>query len=136
MLKIHFLNVGHGDCIIIQNFETNRHTIIDINRTKEMDKNSLNEVNEYYKNGLAIFSFRGFALENQLSQTILESRGYHIKLTDPIEYLKQNNINNKPQFTDKVIKRLLENGFDFLSEKVVFLFGFMRVKAYSVYNVH
>lgn len=26
-------------------------------------------------------------------------------------------INNKPQFTDKFIKRLLENGFDFLSEK-------------------
>jgi hypothetical protein len=43
-------------------------------------------------------------------------------------------INNKPQFTDKFIKRLLENGFDFLSENVVFLFGFMRVKAYSVYN--
>jgi hypothetical protein len=26
-------------------------------------------------------------------------------------------INNKPKFTDKFITRLLENGFDFLSEK-------------------
>lgn len=40
MLKIHFLNVGHGDCIIIENFDTGRNTVIDINRTKEMDNSS------------------------------------------------------------------------------------------------
>lgn len=98
MLKIHFLNVGHGDCIIIENFKTKRNTIIDINRSKEMDSHSLVEVDEYFKNGLAFSNFRGLVFENQLTQSIIESKGYDIKLTDPIEYLKQNNITNIHRF--------------------------------------
>ena len=98
MLKIHFLNVGHGDCIVIQNFITARHTVIDINRTKEMDDSSLKEVNEYFPNGLSSLSFRDLALGSVVSQSILESKGYSIKLTDPIEYMKENGITNIHRF--------------------------------------
>lgn len=98
MLKIHFLNVGHGDCIIIENFETNRHTIIDINGTKEMDQNSKKEIFES-KMGLASYFADAVILESgAISSRMLESKGYDIKLTDPIEYLKQNNITNIHRF--------------------------------------
>jgi len=98
MLKIHFLNVGHGDCIIIENFDTGRNTIIDINRSKEMDNSSKKEVYESFR-GLASYFHDTVILESEnISNTLLESKGYNIKLTDPIEYLKENNINNIHRF--------------------------------------
>ena len=42
-LKIHFLNVGHGDCILIE-FPTGRKAIVDINTTGEMDELSETEL--------------------------------------------------------------------------------------------
>ena len=67
MLKIHFLNVGHGDCIIIENFDTGRNTVIDINRSKEMDNSSKKEV---------YGSFRGLASHFH-DTLILESGNYN-----------------------------------------------------------
>ena len=36
MLKVHFLNVGHGDCTIIEHSNGNL-TVIDINNAKDLD---------------------------------------------------------------------------------------------------
>lgn len=86
MLKIHFLNVGRGDCCIIEFPE--RLAVIDINRTSEMDKESQNEVLEQ------LFSPNEFAQQKILLEysiktatAIFEKAGYTIKLTDPISYL-------------------------------------------------
>ena len=39
MVKIHFLNVGHGDCTIIEH-HSERVTMIDINNSQTLDDDS------------------------------------------------------------------------------------------------
>jgi hypothetical protein len=43
MLRIHFLNVGHGDCTIISH-PSGRLTMIDINNSQDYDEESFNEL--------------------------------------------------------------------------------------------
>lgn len=47
MLRIHFLNVGHGDCTIIEH-PSGRLTVIDINNGEYIDYNSYEEIRETY----------------------------------------------------------------------------------------
>ena len=42
MLRVHFLNVGHGECTIIEH-PSGRLTMVDINTSEEYDSDSLNE---------------------------------------------------------------------------------------------
>lgn len=43
MLRVHFLNVGHGDCTIIEH-PSGRITMIDVNNGDELDDNSQSEI--------------------------------------------------------------------------------------------
>ena len=43
MLKIHFLNVGHGDCTLLE-FPSGRTTLIDINNSKVVDEETEKEL--------------------------------------------------------------------------------------------
>src|SRR5262249_30898546 len=43
MLRIHFLNVGHGDCTIIEH-PSGRLSIIDVNNSQDYDSESFGEV--------------------------------------------------------------------------------------------
>ncbi len=47
MVKIHFLNVGHGDCTIIEH-ASGRLTMIDINNGSELDRQSVSELAAAY----------------------------------------------------------------------------------------
>jgi len=87
MLKIHFLNVGHGDCCIIE-FDSNRIAMIDINRSTEVDNETANEIASL--NNIIDWEWR-FSRNKKM---LLEHCSYNIKLTDPIEYLKNNSINS------------------------------------------
>lgn len=89
MLKIHFLNVGHGDCIIIEFLDSSRVALIDINRTSEMDDKSLNEIYASLKPSLKFFVDQGLI---NVNNALLESAGYDISLQDPLEYLASKNI--------------------------------------------
>ena len=80
MLKIHFLNVGHGDCCIVEFIDDSRIAVIDINRTSEMDEQSLTELAES-------FSIPMGSLYGRTVTAALESAGYDIELQDPIAYL-------------------------------------------------
>lgn len=95
MIKIHFLNVGHGDCIVVENRATSRNTVIDINRSSKMDDSSYGEVSESL-NGLAFSSY--FAPGGIAPTLTLESKGYEIKLADPIDYMKRNGLTNIQRF--------------------------------------
>ncbi len=44
MIRIHFLNVGHGDCIVIEFKDSNRVAVIDINMTEDMDDSTKEEL--------------------------------------------------------------------------------------------
>lgn len=112
-LKIHFLNVGHGDCTIIEH-PSGRISVIDINNGDKIDKNSFDEIKESLNppaitrqailGGLAGYAQpQGFLPAPQqgglasallgLGQTYYEDyqkiaeAGYGKTLTNPIEYL-------------------------------------------------
>lgn len=81
MLKIHFLNVGHGDATLIEHPSGNL-TLIDINNSQDPDKET---VEEYAQD-------RSGALYNALgsAQLLAEARADAASdLTDPIEYIKK-----------------------------------------------
>jgi competence protein ComEC len=86
MSTIHFLNVGHGDCTVIQH-DSGRVTVIDCNNCDELDEQSESEVlGELGVVAKARFdAFRGLGLRELGA---LEKAGYSIPLTNPIDYLR------------------------------------------------
>jgi competence protein ComEC len=86
--SIHFLNVGHGDCTIIEH-ASGRISMIDINNGDDI---SQNQKNDMFGNGYSI-------LESYSS--LMEKRaGYKLELTNPIAYLREH-------FPGKPIHRLI-----------------------------
>ena len=86
-MKITFLNVGHGDCTVIEH-ASGRLTMVDVNNCNELDKESLAEISQYYSSintqsmlaeALGIRSFR-----------MIKEAGYDVELTNPIEFLIKN----------------------------------------------
>lgn len=89
MVKIHFLNVGHGDCTIIEHASGNI-TMVDINNANQLDDDSRKELAETY--GITGLNYEsGLLVANMLHTSFrkayLEAKGYDIELTDPIDYL-------------------------------------------------
>lgn len=69
MIRIHFINVGHGDCVIVEFLDSKRVAVIDINMTEDMDETTKNEL---------------------VAEALNES--YNIKIQNPINYMNSNNI--------------------------------------------
>lgn len=85
MLKVHFLNVGHGDCTIIEH-PSGRLTIIDINNGTDVDSQSALEVASYLSASVMREVREAQSIQaNQIS--VLTKAGYDVELTNPIEYL-------------------------------------------------
>jgi competence protein ComEC len=98
MAKIHFLNVGHGDCTIIEHANGNL-TMIDVNNGEELDDDSTDAILEKsssssieYLHRWTLWKSRSVPVQNLLAEA-----GYDIELTNPIEFL-QSNYPNKPVF--------------------------------------
>lgn len=94
MVRIHFINVGHGDCCIIE-FDSGRKAMIDINRSSEFDNETVKEIIEesnklnFYDKTLLKLNYNKGKVN---SKYVLASCGYDIDLTDPVQYLKDNDI--------------------------------------------
>lgn len=91
LLKLHFLNVGHGDCCIIE-FPIDggrRVAMIDINRTSEMDEETANEVLQEISSNERIYLEESRLIKAGLKSigSLLREKGYNIQLTDPLTYL-------------------------------------------------
>lgn len=87
MVKIHFLNVGHGDCTIIEH-QSGNLSMIDINNGGELDDETAIELSEELKfDPLDVYKFAetGFT-----PYEILKANGYNRDLTNPIEFIKIN----------------------------------------------
>lgn len=81
MLRVHFLNVGHGDCIILES--PSRHlSVIDISDRDSLDPDSLKELREELEIGELDYTLAKARGENPFFE-----KGYDIELTDPITYL-------------------------------------------------
>jgi beta-lactamase superfamily II metal-dependent hydrolase len=116
MLKMHFLNVGHGDCCIIE--FPDRITMVDINRSKSMDKNSLKEV---------IFIMDKCHPEEKIKERIkngedpkkvLIDAGYDDTPQDPIKYIDKKNMKSFFRFISTHPHMDHLKGFGELNEKV------------------
>ncbi len=87
-MKLHFLNVGHGDCTIIEH-DSGRITMIDINNGDDIDETSAKEIaaetaSLYDDMYLAVAEAAGIKRKG-----ILKTAGYEVQLTNPVEYFKQ-----------------------------------------------
>jgi competence protein ComEC len=98
LLRAHFLNVGHGDCTIIEH-PSGRLTMIDINNSQEFDPQTFAEELAEERQKLIAQSAlaRPFALSPTVYPPIGALSGYaeviaraKKELTDPIEFLKRN----------------------------------------------
>lgn len=83
MLKIHFLNVGHGDCTIIE-FPSGRTSIIDINNSKIVDEESSSEIASLNPFSYQLYESLGYR-ENELLE---KSASDFVPPVDPIEYIE------------------------------------------------
>jgi beta-lactamase superfamily II metal-dependent hydrolase len=77
MLRIHFLNVGHGDCTIVKH-PSGHITVIDINNSQKFDKATFEEAVQENMH-------RGMTYNSAVAEADLEAER---ELTDPIEFLK------------------------------------------------
>ena len=81
LVNIHFLNVGHGDCTIIEQASGNL-TMIDINNGQGVDMDSLTEL--AVEQGISVdLSFLISPIPS------LHKSGYYASLTDPVAFLQQ-----------------------------------------------
>ena len=76
MLKVHFLNVGQGDCTVIQH-PSGRLTVVDVNNGERLDPQSLREIQMYGSPVLQRFCREYWLPSN-----------YTIRLENPIAFLK------------------------------------------------
>lgn len=86
-MKITFLNVGHGDCTVIEH-ATGRLTVVDVNNCSELDEETLAEVSQYYR-ARSTKLMIAEALGGRTYGMVKEA-GYNIELTNPIEFLTKN----------------------------------------------
>lgn len=86
MTKIHFLNVGHGDCTVIEHASGNL-AVIDINNGQDLDSDSADVISEAYSAQLRM-SMASLLGESRLSA--LAAKGYDIPLTNPVDFLATN----------------------------------------------
>ena len=82
MLKMHFLNVGHGDCTVIKH-HSGRLTMMDINNGDELDPSTEEEVRTIRNRNALIASL---VMGSGATQT-MESPGL-AELTNPVEFIK------------------------------------------------
>lgn len=89
-LKIHFLNVGRGDCTIIQ-FPSGRVGIVDIHNAKALDEETKNElIQEFQESNMNYLVTKAY---NPAQAAFLEAsfvKSEEEKLTDPLEYYDAN----------------------------------------------
>ncbi len=85
MSKIHFLNVGHGDCTVIEH-NSGRITVIDCNNGDDLDADSEAEILGELPPGSAA-SFALWRATGISETAALEKVGYNVPLTNPVRFL-------------------------------------------------
>ena len=83
-VRIHFLNVGHGDCTLIEH-ASGRLTMIDVNNSKSLPEESLAALAA--RHGLTLDEFRYGRVHKDYAFTWADY--YESLLVDPAEYLGQ-----------------------------------------------
>ncbi len=88
-MKIHFLNVGHGDCTIFEHAGGNL-TMIDINNGDDLDSTSAAEVSEETASVYDDLMLPFAEATGTKRASILATAGYDVRLTNPVQFLADN----------------------------------------------
>jgi hypothetical protein len=97
MLRVHFLNVGHGDCTIIKH-PSGRLTVVDINNSQQFDAETfaeeLAEETKRIAGGSLLAQSHNSLLmaipvNDRLERAAVEARAKK-ELTDPVAFIKKN----------------------------------------------
>jgi beta-lactamase superfamily II metal-dependent hydrolase len=88
-LKLHFLNVGHGDCTIIEHASGNI-TMIDINNGDDIDSTSAVEIAEETASPFDNIMLPLAEATATKRASILATAGYDVRLTNPVQFLADN----------------------------------------------
>lgn len=83
-LKVHFLNVGHGDCTLIEH-ASGRLTMIDVNNSKSLPEESLASLAAHH--GLSVEQFRYGRVSEKYSFSWADY--YESLLVDPADFLAE-----------------------------------------------
>lgn len=94
MIKIHFLNVGHGDCIIVEFTDAKRVAVIDINRSSEFDEETKLELESEFLSTSDCLTKALFEAEMLSFSELAQKSGFNSQVEDPIEYLNSRNIDS------------------------------------------
>jgi beta-lactamase superfamily II metal-dependent hydrolase len=90
MVSVHFLNVGHGDCTIIEH-ASGHITMVDINNSDALDDDTRRELAQAFGITGATYAAKqavAEALGQSFRKLYLTEAGYNIGLTDPVTYYK------------------------------------------------
>jgi len=85
LLRIHFLNVGNGDCTVVEH-PSGRLTVVDINNGRLFDQTTRQELEVLYPT-LAPPELGILGLPMPVTPSELAERGYHVGLTNPVDYI-------------------------------------------------
>lgn len=88
MLKIHFLNVGHGDCTLVE-FPSGRRMMVDINNSKSIDDTTAEELGAGTNFSLMKSIYKNLSVSKSNYELLLESRVNFVEPIDPISYIKE-----------------------------------------------
>jgi hypothetical protein len=83
MLRIHFLNVGYGDCTVISH-PSGRLTMIDINNSQDYDSESFQELLKEERNKASAYS--GLASYSYARTNALQAGSLGAGLNSPFAY--------------------------------------------------
>ena len=86
-LTLHFVNVGHGDCTIVE-FPSGRRMMVDVNNLKSLDEDTLMELLEYER--YSQLNIAGALLKGTRLDQLERIAKYVSNLTNPIEYWNDN----------------------------------------------
>lgn len=98
MIKIHFLNVGHGDCIVVEFADKGRTAIIDINKSDKMDDTSYSELLSETIDSLDPIDKLYHQISGYTDTQLIEKAGYNVELTNPITYIQSLGISSAFRF--------------------------------------
>jgi beta-lactamase superfamily II metal-dependent hydrolase len=107
MATIHFLNVGHGDCTVIEHTD-GKITMIDINNGGEFDEEEAKPILEQVAPTQATYLAQVMAGQQGWKSwgTLLGEAGYKISLTNPVEFMQR-------KYPDRPIFRFILSHPDF-----------------------
>ena len=89
MINIHFINVGHGDCIVAEFLDNQRSAIIDINRSSEFDDSTKNELEETALSQVSEYTKSLYKAGQYSYSQLLAEANIRFQPNDPIEYIKK-----------------------------------------------